>query len=205
MLSYRSFASAVGIIAALVAGIVLIAGLAGVLFLLSEGRPLPAIAAITLSVVFAAVIVMLVPPIHVTIYDGPDPALTIAQQSSLGFPVVTMVVATIEGNPLARLRKSFLSRFGRNRWAILPPGDNGPRGDAVEESLGRALLRKITGKFNPRHQSNVRVRYAGSDVGWIVRRPNETGDVDILDLTPDGALDRRVAVALATVILGSEP
>jgi hypothetical protein len=205
VLSYRSFASVVGIIATLVAGVVALAGLAGVLFLLNEHRVGPAAIAFALSAIFAVLVIMLVPPVNVTIYDGPDPALTIAQQSSVSFPIVTFVVTTIEGKALARLRKSFFSRFGRNRWAILPPNHHGPRGDAIEESLGQALRRKVAGKFNPRYQSNVRIRYAGSEAGWIVRRPNETGAVDVLDLAPGAALDRRVAVALAVLVLGAEP
>ena len=205
VLSYRSFASVVGIVAVLVAGVVAVAGAAGVLFLLMEERPAPAGIALGLSAVFALLIILLVPPINVTLYDGPDPALTIAQQSGVAFPVVTFLVTTIDGKPLARLRKSFLSRFGRNRWAILPPNHHGPRGDAVEESLGKALLRKVAGKFSPRYQSNLRIRYAGSEAGWIIRRPRDGGDVDVLELAPDAALDRRVAVALAVLVLGSEP
>jgi len=205
VLSYRSFASVVGIIAALVAGVILVAGAGGVLFLLMEHRLGPAIIAFVLSVIFAVLVIMLVPPVNVTIYDGPDPALTIAQQSSVSFPVVTYVVTTIEGKALGRIRKSFFSRFGRNRWAILPPNHHGPRGGAVEESLSRALQRKLLGKFTPRYQSNVRIRYAGSEAGWIVRRPSPAGEVDVLDLAPDAALDRRVAVALAVLVLGAEP
>ena len=205
VLSYRSFASVVGIIAALVAGVILVAGAGGVLFLLMEHRVGAAAIAFVLSVIFAVLVIMLVPPVNVTIYDGPDPALTIAQQSSVSFPIATYVVTTIEGKSLARIRKSFFSRFARNRWSILPPNHHGPRGEAVEESLARALERKLLGKFNPRYQSNVRIRYAGSEAGWIVRRPTDNGTRDILDLAPDAPLDRRVAVALAVVVLGSEP
>jgi hypothetical protein len=205
VLSYRSFASVVGIVAALMAGVVVLAGAAGVAFLINEGRPIPAIIALVLSAAFAIVIVLLVPPVSATIYDGPDPALTIAQQSKVSFPVVTYVVATLDGKVLARLRKSFFSRFGRNRWSILPPEHHGPRGEAIEESLGQALMRKVAGKFNPRYQANVRIRYAGSEAGWIIRRPNDRGERDVLELAPDAPLDRRVAVALAAVVLGSEP
>jgi hypothetical protein len=205
VLSYRSFASVVGIIAALVAGVVVVAGSAGVMFLLMELRPAPALLALVLSVVFAGLVIMLVPPVNVTIYDGNDPALTIAQQSSISFPVVTYIVTTIDGKVLARIRKSFLSRFGRNRWAILPPNHHGPRGEAIEESLSKALLRKVAGKFDAKYQANVRIRYAGSEAGWIIRRPSETTAVDMLDLAPDAALDRRVAVALAVLVMGSEP
>ena len=168
-------------------------------------RPIPAAIALVLSAGFAVIIILLVPPISVTIYDGPDPALTIAQQSNVSFPVATYVVATLDGKALARLRKSFFSRLGRNRWMILPPNDHGPSGDAVEESLAKALLRKVAGKFSARYQANVRIRYAGSEAGWIIRRPNETGDVDLLDLAADSPLDRRVAVALAVLVLGAEP
>jgi len=205
VLSYRSFASVAGIIAALVAGVILVAGAGGVLFLLMEHRPGPAMIAFALSIIFAVLVILLVPPVNVTIYDGPDPALTIAQQSGVSFPVATYAVTTIDGKTLGRIRKSFLSRLGRNRWGILPPNDHGPRGAAVEESLGQALVRKVAGKFNPRFQSNVRIRYAGSEAGWIIRRPSETGAVDVLDLAPDAAIDRRVAVALAVLVLGAEP
>jgi len=205
VLSYRSFASVVGIIAALVAGVVAVAGAAGVLFLLLEKRPFPAAIALVLSAIFAVIIILLVPRIDVTVYEGVDPALTISQQSSASFPVATYLVTTIDGKRLARLRKSFFSRFGRNRWAILPPNPHGPRGEAIEESLTQALMRKIAGKFSPRYESNLRIRYAGSEAGWIIRRPNETGDVDVLDLAADTPLDRRVAVALAVLVLGAEP
>jgi hypothetical protein len=95
------------------------------------------------------------------------------------------------------------SRLGRNRWDILNSHDDRPIGYAVEESLSRAWLRKFAGKFNPRHQTNVRINYLGKGTGWIVRRPDSNGDVDVLDIAGD--IDRRVAVALATLILGSEP
>ena len=71
--------------------------------------------------------------------------------------------------------------------------------------FAQKVLRKVAGKFNARYQSNVRIRYAGSEAGWIIRRPSETGAVDVLDLAPDAPLDRRVAMALAVLVLGSEP
>src|SRR5438270_13992489 len=61
LLSYRSFASIVGVIAALMSSVVLVAGAAGVIFLMLEGRPLPDIAAFILSAVFSALILILIP------------------------------------------------------------------------------------------------------------------------------------------------
>src|SRR5436305_5486535 len=163
LLSYRSFASIVGVIAALMSSVVLVAGAAGVIFLLFEGRPLPAIAALMLSLAFAAMIIILIPATHVTIFEGAAPAITIAQQSSVNFPSVMYAVGTGDGKPVARIAKSFFSRFGRNRWEILDATDFLARGEAIEESLGRALLRKLFGKFAPAYQANVRITWNGEE------------------------------------------
>jgi hypothetical protein len=69
----------------------------------------------------------------------------------------------------------------------------------MEESLSRALLRKVAGKFSRRYEANLHIDYLGKDVGTIARR----GAEDVLEL--HGHIDCRVAVALATLILGSEP
>jgi hypothetical protein len=207
LLGYRSFASIVGVIAALVSGVVLIAGIAAVAFLVAEGRIAAAILALMLSAGFSVVIAMLVPAINVTIFEGTTPVITIAQQSNLAFPSVTHAVVGREGRTLARLRKSVFARFGRNRWTILSGDADRKLGHAEEESFGRAILRKLGGKFNRSYEANVRIHYLGANAGWIVRRPEADAAVDLLDLTEDSArlLDRRVAVALATLILGSEP
>lgn len=205
ILSYRSFASVVGIIAALMSAIVLTAGVAGMLFLLFEGRFLPAVAALMLSVAFAAMIVMLIPATNLTIFDAGVPAVTIAQQSGVNLPSVTFVVTTPEGKPIAHIARSLISRFGRQRWNLRAADDFLARGEAVEESIGRALVRKVLGKFAPAYQSNVRIEWNGEEVGWIIRRPGPDGHADVLDLNPATTLDRRTAVALATLVLGSEP
>jgi len=204
LLSYRSFASIVGVIAALMSSVVLAAGTAGVIFLLLESRPLPAIAALILSAAFAAMIIILIPATHVTIFEGAAPAITIAQQS-LNFPSVTYAIGTGDGKPVARIAKSFFSRFGRNRWEIVDVNDFLARGEAVEESLAHALVRKLFGKFAPAYQSNVRIDWNGEEAGWIIRRPGADGHADVLELNPATTLDRRAAVALAVLVLGSEP
>jgi hypothetical protein len=205
LMSYRSFASVVGVIAALMSAVVLVAGAAGVIFLLLENRPLPAIAALMLSAAFSAMIILLIPATHVTIFEGAAPAITVAQQSSVNFPSVTYAVGAGGGKPVARIAKSFFSRFGRNRWELLDANDFFARGEAVEESLGRALVRKVFGKFAPSYQSNVRIIWNGEEAGWIIRRPGADGHADVLELNPATTLDRRTAVALAVLVLGSEP
>lgn len=204
ILSYRSFASVTGIVAALMAGIVIVAGLAAAAFLLVEQRPLPGGIVVLLCGAFAVMIAMVIPSTNVTIYEGNQPVITISQQSSLSIPVVTYFVGTSDGKPLARVRRGVFSRLGRNRWHILPISDDRPVGVAVEESFGRALLRKLAGKFNPRYQSDVMLRYLNTNAGIIHRRPNGDGETDILELGAS-PLDKRVAVAVATLVLGSEP
>jgi len=206
VLSYRSFASVVGIIAALLSTVVLVAGTMGMLFLLiMEQRPLPAIAALLLSAIFAALIVLLIPATNVTIFEGATPAITVVQQPGQSFPSVTYVVSTADGKPIARITRSFLSRFGRNRWSIDSADDFLARGEAVEESLGRALVRKAFGTFAPAYQSNIRLVWIGEEAGSIIRRPDASGHADVLELNPATTLDRRAAVGLAVLVLGSEP
>lgn len=200
LLTYRSFASIVGVIAAFLAGIVAVAGTAGVLLLLYQGELLRAVIAAVLTIAFAILIAVLVPRANVTLYEENRPALTISQRAV--FPSATYVVATPNGAQLAELRKSFLSRLGRNKWTIAQEGRY--LGEAHEESFSGALLRKLFGKFSRRFETNVRITYGGMEVGRIVRRSADRGRADVLELTSD-ALDRRVAVALATLILGREP
>ncbi len=200
LLSYRSFASVIGIIAALVSGLVSVAGLAAVLFLFIEHDPLRAVVALVLTLVFAFLIGLLVPRVQVTLYDDGRPALTLSQRTA--FPAACYAVATPNGATLADLRKTFFSRLGRNRWTIVQDGRH--IGEAVEESLGRALVRKFLGKFSRRFETNFLIEHGGLAAGRIIRRPQPEGVADVLELTND-ALDRRVAVALALVVLGREP
>ncbi len=203
--TYRSFATVVGIVAALVAGIVIIAGLAAMLFLLAEQREGAAGAAIILSLAFAGIIATLVPRTKVTLLEGGKPALVIVQRSRLSFPSSSYEVMTPDGKAIGMLRRSALSRLGRNRWMIAAPPDQRGVAFAVEESLGRALRRKVLGKFNRKYEVDYRIIDHGMPAGEIIRRPDKAGHYDVLQLHSDSALDRRVAVALATLIFGAEP
>ena len=194
VLSYRAFASVIGIVAAFVAGIVFVAGLAATAFLYAEKSPLRALLALVLTLAFSFLISRLVPRINVTLYDDGSPALTISQRSQ-----GTWIIATPNGTTLATVRKSPFSFLGRTRWTITHEGRI--LAEAIEESLPRAILRKLYGKFSRRYETNLRLYLPGIEMGRIVRRGEE---VDALELVGD-ALDRRVAVGLAAVVLGREP
>jgi len=150
-----------------------------------------------LTFVFAFLITRLVPRTSVTLFDNGAPALTISQRAA-----ATYVVAAPNGTILGQLRKSPFSFLGRTRWAITHNGRI--LAEAIEESFGRAVLRKLYGKFSRRFEANLFIRLPGIEMGRILRRTNGTGVADVLELTGD-ALDRRVAVALATVVFGREP
>jgi hypothetical protein len=205
VLTYRSFASIVGIVAALMTAIVTVAGFAAVIFLVAEGRPLAAIVAVVLSIAFAGGIAMLVPPLEAVLFDAQQPALTIAQHSRFSFPSVTYALGAPGAGALARVRRSIFSRLGRNRWTLLAPSADAVHGVAIEESFSRAVTRKLLAKFNRSFDANVDLWWEGKHAGTIVRRPDTNGALDYLDLTPHSTIDRRLAVAIAALILGAEP
>ncbi|MEO8383456.1 MAG: hypothetical protein ABI779_27615 [Acidobacteriota bacterium] len=200
LLTYRSFAGVIGVVAALVAGIVAVAGLAATLLLFTQPAPLSASVALLLTIAFTVFIALLAPRTQVTLFDGGQPALTIAQRTL--FPAATYIIAAPNGARLADVRKSPLSRLGRNRWTILHEGRY--LGEAVESSLLGALVRKLYGKFSRSFQTDVIVTHGGVEAARILRRPDRAGRVDLLEIFND-TLDRRVLVGVATLILGREP
>lgn len=205
VLTYRGFATVVNIVAGLVAGIVMVAGIAAALFLLNEHRPVAAGAAAVLSVTFSFIIAALVPETRVMLYEGAIPVLQIVQTSRSAFPATRFAVQTPDGRTIGVLRRSMFSRLARNSWSIDAPPDQRGAGFAVEESFGRALVRKFAGKFSSAREANIRIYDHGIASGLIVRRPDASGETDYLDLPASGTLDRRVAVALATLVFGAEP
>ncbi len=205
LLTYRGFASIVTIVAALVAGIVLVAGIAATLFLLAEHHPGAAVLALILGFGFSGFIAALVPRTRVTLYEDETPALLITQQSRVAFPRTSYAVKTPDGTTIALLGRNVLSRLGRNSWSIDWPADQRGAAFAVEESFWRAIVRKFIGKFNRTREANIRIYHQGVASGVIVRRPDQAGEADYLDLSSNATLDRRVAVALATLVFGAEP
>ena len=204
-LRYRSFASVVGIVGTLVLTIVLVTGIAASLFLFAEERVAAAFAAAILTVGFTAVIAMLIPRTRATLYRDDQPALRIVQRSRLSFPWTTWAVRTPEGDTLATLRKTAISRLGTNRWTISASADGHGVAYASEESVRRALTRKLLGKFRRKFEANMRVIHHGMPAAVIVRRPDERGEADYIEITAGSQIDPRVAIALATLVFGLEP
>lgn len=207
LFTYRSFTTIVPIVAALMSVIVIIASVAASLFLFVEQRPLAAATALLLGAAFAIVINRLVPEVRVSLLDGTEPALAIAQQSKGSFPSTRFIVTTGDGTPIGAVSRSFFSRFARNRWSLFGADGTTPVGYAIEESWGRAFLRKFAGKFRSDFQADLHIRSGNRQLATIVRRPRANGDVDLLDLgaNHDAQLDPRLALAVATLVFGMEP
>jgi len=200
ILTYPGFASVAGPIATALSVIVLLAGVATAIFLLSETLVLRAVATLLLTLGFGVLIAMYVPRADVTLFDADDrPAITISQLSV--FPASRWLVTTADGAPLATIRKTHWSRLGKNRWTLTHDGRY--LGEASEESWGRAWLRKLGGKFSRSLESDVVIASGPVAAGRIHRRPDH-GAPDRLELDGD-VLDPRVAVALAVLVLGREP
>jgi hypothetical protein len=200
VLSYRGFASVTRTVALLVSVVIFLSGIAAALLLLAEGLPLRSIAAVALTLLFTWLVKLVVPRLRVTLYQGAVPALTLSEQPR---PIAsTVILATAEGVRLAEIRQTWFSRLGRNRWIISVDGV--ALGHAVEEGLGPALARKLLGKFSRRFETDIAIVFARTVVGQIVRRGREPDGQHLLELKGD-LLDRRIAVGLASLILGRDP
>jgi hypothetical protein len=203
LLTFRGFASNMGIIVVLSAVLFLLAGVAVATFNVAKGNPLLAIIAVVLTFFFALIVLMMIPASTVTLFAGATPALTITQISRSAEFRATWAVVLPDGRTVATLQKNVFSRAGRNRWTIRDA--SGRRiGTAADESLTRAYLRIVVGKFDRRFEADVHVTMGNARVATIYRRPDPVGAIDVLQISGD-LLDHRVAVALATLVLGSEP
>lgn len=194
----------IGWVASMVSAMILLTGIAAVVVLVLQERWLATIAALLVTGGALGTIPFLVP--RNVIRFGRDGGLgeagvTLRQERRV--PVPSSVYAALDpaGRPFARFRKNHLTNLGRRRWWILD-ADEKIVGWAEEDSLPRAVARKVTTAALPQFRSNYRFVYEGTFRGRIERREG----ANLLDLTPDAdrRLDRRLAVPLAALILAIE-
>jgi hypothetical protein len=210
VLWFRGFASISGIVIWFVVLTVLLASLAALTFLLSEGRFLSALTAFALLAGFVAILQkVLLPQIEIALFQDEElsrPALTIAQTSRFTFPAAAFAVFSDSWSEIGRVSFGTWSRLGRHRWSLLDPAGR-ELATAGEESLTDALIAKFLRGFDSRFETDLRVRIGGRDVGGIFRRPQSGLSRGTVDLNGDRAfiIDRRLAVALAVLVMGLEP
>lgn len=193
----------VGWVGRLVAWMVGVSGITAAVILATQGHVVPLAAALLLTAIFVALILFLIPPNE--IYLCRDPAMLqvdlVVRQRRV--PITTNVYETADrsGAPLACFRKNRWSSLGRRRWWIVTPSSM-IIGWAEEDSLPRALARKVAGHAVRALRSNYRFVFEGEFVGRLERRDQE----NVVDLAPDTErrFDRRIALPLSVLIVAVE-
>jgi hypothetical protein len=209
LLRLLGFAAVGGIVSFFVAATVIVASLAATIFLLSDGRFLSALVALALSGGFLVAIWRLLSHLEVPVF-GDDSlerrVVTLTQISQLTFPGTKFLVSDSSGREIGKLRFSGWSRIGRHRWTLLDAQDR-HIATATEDSWGRAMLRKLLGKFRPEFETNLEIRSDDKVIGTITRRKEEGTNRGLVDVSADqnDIVDRRLAAALAILVFGLEP
>lgn len=194
----------VGWVGRLVAGMVAATGITASAILASQGRLAPLGTALLLTTVFVALIIFLIPPNEIYLCRDPklmQVDLVVRQRRRLPIAASEYETADERGVPLAWFRRKRWWMFGRRRWWIVRP-DAMVIGWAEEDSLPRAIARKVAGHAVRALRSNYRFVLDGKFVGRLERQNAES----VVDLAADAdqRFDRRIAVPLSVLILAIE-
>jgi len=155
--------------------------------------------------VFLMVSMSLRPLRHVTIYRDEsrrEPLLRVLQDQRVAFLTRTYTIVTAAGDPLAKLRKTYLHNVIRKRWYVQGPA-GAPMAMAIEDSMVLSLLRRVLGPFFGFLRTNfVFVRGQDDEVFGEFNRKFTLLDRYVLDLSADAerTFDRRIALALGVML-----
>ena len=155
--------------------------------------------------VFLVVSMSLRPLRHVTIYRDEsrrEPLLRVLQDQRVAFLTRTYTIVTGAGDPLAKLRKTYLHNVIRKRWYVLSPA-GALVAMAIEDSMVLSLLRRVLGPFFGFLRTNfVFVRGRDAEVFGEFNRKFTLLDRYVLDLSADAerTFDRRIALALGVML-----
>ncbi len=197
----------VAYLVAAIAGIVALGWIAGLARAAGSvaSVPLLVLAYPVALVVFVVVSMSLRPLRHVTVFRDESRAetlLRVLQDQRVALVTRTYTVLAKSGEPLARLRKTYIHNVIRKRWYV-----ETPRGEAVaraiEDSIVLSLLRRLLGPFFGFLRTNfVLVRGTDEEVFGEFNRKFTLFDRYVLDLSadPERTFDRRIALALAVML-----
>ena len=141
---------------------------------------------------------------HVTVYRDDsrrERLLGVRQDQRVAVITRTYTVVLPAGEPIARLRKVYPHNVVRKRWYVeTPAGD--PLAMAIEDSMVLSLLRRVLGPLFGILRTNFLIERADGEVIGEFNRKLTLFDRYVLDLRADsdGALDRRVALALGVML-----
>ena len=153
---------------------------------------------------FVVVSMSLRPLRHVTVYRDESRAetvLRVLQDQRVAFLTRTYTVLATTGEPLARLRKTYLDNIVRKRWYVEAP-DGQRLAMAIEDSIVLSLLRRILGSFFGVLRTNFLLLRPTDEVFGEFSRKFTLLDRYVLDLSldPDRTVDRRLALALGVML-----
>lgn len=198
---YRRVFNVVALVAAIVAGLVLFAGSVVTAFLAVEKRPMLAIVAAGLTIMFTGGILLLVPKRHVQIFSDEALsrlALVISEESMFGFPIVTFRVRMADGTTVGFLAKNAFLGIVKRRWEFLDVNRR-QLGIAIEEGFGRPFFRKFFGDFFGVLTTDYALTLPGGTAFGAYRRRQPAGSPHLLELSSRRP-DPRLAVAFALLV-----
>ncbi|MCM2314384.1 MAG: FHA domain-containing protein [Thermoanaerobaculia bacterium] len=198
---YRRVFNIVALVAAIVAGLVLFAGSVVTAFLAVEKRPMLAIVAAALTIMFTGGILLLVPKRHVQIFSDEALsrlALVISEESMFGFPIVTFRVRMADGTTVGFLAKNAFLGVVKRRWEFLDVNRR-QLGVAIEEGFGRPFFRKFFGDFFGLLTTDYALMLPGGAACGAYRRRQPAGAPHLLELSAHRP-DPRLAIAFALLV-----
>jgi len=126
----------------------------------------------------------------------------VLQEQRVAFLTRTYTVLAKTGEPIARLRKTYVHNIVRKRWYVETPAGR-PLAMAIEDSIILSLLRRILGTFFGFLRTNfIFVRGETAEVFGEFNRKFALLDRYVLDLRadPERTFDRRIALALGVML-----
>ena len=141
---------------------------------------------------------------HVTVYRDDSRAetmLRVLQDQRVAILTRTYTVLAKTGEPIARLRKTYLDNIVRKRWYIETP-DGQRLGMAIEDSIVLSLLRRVLGPFFGVLRTNFLLLRPTDEVFGEFNRKFTLLDRYVLDLSldPERTFDRRITLALGVML-----
>jgi hypothetical protein len=155
--------------------------------------------------VFVVISMSLRPLRHVTVYRDESRAevvLRVLQDQRVALLTRTYTVLASRGEPIAKLRKTYIHNVVRKRWYVEAP-DGRPLAMAIEDSIVLSLLRRVLGPlFGVLRTNFVLVRGGDQEAFGEFNRKFTLLDRYVLDLSgdPGRTFDRRVALALGIML-----
>lgn len=141
---------------------------------------------------------------HVTVYRDDSRAetmLRVLQDQRVALLTRTYTMLAKTGEPIARLRKTYIDNIIRKRWYVEAP-DGQRLGMALEDSIVLSLLRRILGPFFGVLRTNFLLLRPSGEVFGEFNRKFTLLDRYVLDLSldPERTFDRRIALALGVML-----